>query len=436
MSQRRIFWLWLPLAASFTLMMLEGPGIQAAVARLPDPARHLAAVGLVMSLSLIIESPVIMLLSTSIALSRDAAAYRALRRFVLLVIGALTGLTALVAWTPLYDLVVRQLMGAPAAYAEAARPALRIMLLWSAAIGWRRFYQGLLVRHRRSGWVSVGTAIRLTSSVGTALGLMAWGRLPGAQVAAWALMAGVLAEALAVYLFALPLVRRVYATATPATGHLTLTAIARFHLPLAGTSLLNLLAQPLTAAALARLPNAQATLASWPVVFSLLLVLRGWGMALQETTLALADKPHARRRLRTFTLLVAGLTSLATALIAWTPLADWYLKAVVSLPPHLHSYARSGLAWGVALPALTALVSWLRGLLVADGSPGSVYRGMGINLLTHTLLLLLGVGWQAPGMVTAAGALLLATTAEWGYLQRRRRLQAPLPRNTTATHAA
>lgn len=418
MSRWRIFWLWLPLAVSFTLMMLEGPGVQAAVARLDDPTLHLAAFGLVMSLSLIIESPVIMLLSTSIALSRDAQAYRVLQRFVVLLILALTGLTALVAWTPLYDLVVGGMLGIPTPIAEAARPALRIMLLWTAAIGWRRFYQGILVRRRRTGLVSIGTAIRLLSSVGTALGLMAWGGLPGAQVAAWALMAGVIAEALAIYLFALPIVRQAYADTAPRGAPLTLGAIARFHAPLAGTSLLNLLAQPMTAAALARLPQERATLAAWPVVFSMLLVLRGWGMALQETTISQAGDPAAWQPLRDFTLIVAAGTSLATALIAVTPLHQWYLGAIVSLDAELHPFVRSGLLVGMALPAITALVSWLRGMLVVTGAPGRVYRGMGVNLLVNGLLLITGVVLRLPGIPVAAGALLAAQLAEGAYLRR------------------
>src|SRR5437588_12875847 len=75
--------LWFPLALSFELMMLEGPAVQAAIGRLPDPALNLAAWGLTMSLSLLVESPVIMLLATAIALVRDRCSYLALRRFML-----------------------------------------------------------------------------------------------------------------------------------------------------------------------------------------------------------------------------------------------------------------------------------------------------------------------------------------------------------------
>ncbi len=54
----RIFALWVPLAASWALMTVEYPIIQAAIARLPDAEVMLAAASLVIGLEITIESPV------------------------------------------------------------------------------------------------------------------------------------------------------------------------------------------------------------------------------------------------------------------------------------------------------------------------------------------------------------------------------------------
>lgn len=420
MNRRRIFWLWLPLAVSFTLMMLEGPTVQAAITRLDQSALNLAAFGLVMSISLIIESPVIMLISTAIALVRDAQSYRILRTFVITLNLVLTVVTALVAWTPLYGLVVGGILGIPESIAAAARPAFQIMLLWTAAIGWRRFYQGILVRHGLTTRVSYGTAIRLFFTIVTAAALAIWGRLPGAIVGACSLMAGVISEAIATHLFALPVVRRIETEPRAATQQpLTISAIIAFHMPLAATSLLTLVVQPVTAAALARLAQPTATLATWPVIFSAMMVLRGWGMALQETAIAQAADQRAHQPLRDFTLIVAGATSLAALLLAFTPALDLYLRTVISLDPQLWSYVRGGLQVLLLLPGITALTSWLRGLLVAAGTTSNVYRGMGVNLVVNGSLLLLGVAFQLPGILVAAVSLIVASAAEYLYLQRR-----------------
>jgi hypothetical protein len=40
-----LFWLWLPLALSFTLMMLESPVTNAALARFAEPSVQIAGFG-------------------------------------------------------------------------------------------------------------------------------------------------------------------------------------------------------------------------------------------------------------------------------------------------------------------------------------------------------------------------------------------------------
>ncbi len=429
MRLRTIFWLWLPLAVSFELMMLEGPAVQGAIGRLPQSPINLAAWGLVMSLSLLIESPIIMLLATAIALVKDTASYRALRRFMLTLCLVCTALSALVAFTPLFDLIAHNLMGQPAAIVRLARPAMRIMLFWTAAIGWRRFYQGILVRNGLTRMVSWGTALRLLATVVTAVGLARWGHLPGVQVAAWALMAAVVTEALATTGFVMPLVRRkLSAPDAPGQSSLTQRDIRRFHMPLAATTVLTLLAQPLTSAALARLDSPKLTLAAWPVAYMALLVIRGWGLALQEITVAQARDPASAPVLCRFARWVGGVTSGFTLLLVCTPLSTLYLQRVLHLPHELQSYALLGIAVGVLLPLITALGSWARGVLVAAGTSKAVYRGMGVNLATHVLLLSAGVALRLPGMWVAAGAFSLAAMAEYAYLVRcLAAFGAPLP---------
>lgn len=436
MRIRTLFGLWLPLAVSFELMMLEGPTVQGAMGRLPDSQLHLAAMGLTLSLSLLVESPVIMLLATAIALVKDGPTFRALRLFTLILAAGCTVLTALVAFTPLYGVVTGSLMGQPGAIVRAAQPAMQIMLFWTAAIAWRRFYQGVLVKYGQTRRVSWGTAIRLTATIGTAFLLVRSGHIPGVQVGAMALMAGVLSEALVTTLFALPLVRgRVLHHVDENIPPLTQRQILRFHAPLAATTLLTLLAQPMTSTALARLPESKATLAAWPVTFMLLLVMRGWGLALQEITVAYAGESASRPALFRFTWLVGGVTALATLLIVATPLMTLYFHHVLRLPPPLYAYARIGIAVGLLMPLVTSLGSWARGILVAGGATDVIYRGMGINLMTHGLLLTLAVVLRLPGMWTAAGAFFLAAVVEYVFLARKaaRMFAASTPLSLTET---
>ena len=148
----------------------------------------------------------------------------------------------------------------------------------------------------------------------------------------------------------------------------------------------------------------------------LLLVMRGWGLALQEITVSQAKDPASWPALKRFTWIVGLTTTLVTAIIAFSPLLDLYLGNVLQLPPDLYGYAHIGVGAGLLLPLVSSLSAWAGGLLVASGQTQHRYRGMGLNLATHGGLLAVGVILQWPGMWVAAGAFTVAAFAEYAYL--------------------
>ena len=421
MRLKSLFALWFPLALSFELMMAEGPAIQSAIGHLPDPKLNLAAFGLALSLSLLIESPIIMLLATAIALVKDEQSFRALRKFVVDLSLLCTVLTFFVAFTPLFDLIARDVMGMPGRIVVAAKPAMQIMLLWTAAIGWRRFYQGVLVKYKQTRFVTWGTAFRLSAAMCAAFALVRGARLPGVQVGAISLMAAVIVEAIATTLFANKLVREHIDGHLSETPPISQGEIFRFHLPLAATTLLALLAQPLTSAALARLDFSVNTLAAWPVTYLILLILRGWGFAIQEITVSQAKNVSAHPALLKFAWIVGGVTSGATCLVVFTPILKFYLKHALQLPEEVHAYVRVGVVGCLFLPLFTALGSRIRGILVAGGQTKAVYQGMFVNLSINSILLIIGVLMRLPGMWVASISLSVATLIELIYLAPRAR---------------
>ncbi|MCS7191327.1 MAG: hypothetical protein NZ843_06980 [Fimbriimonadales bacterium] len=426
-AQRAIFWVWFPLALSFTLMMLESPATNAVLARCTEPSVQIAGFGVALGLSLLIESPVIMLLATAIALVGGRESFFAVLRFVLTLMLSLTLLTALIAFTPLYDWIALRVLGLPERVAQAGRVAMQVMLLWTAAIGWRRFLQGVLVRYGGARFVSWGTAIRLASIVAVGVGLLWWNGMPGAVVGACMVMAGVLVEAVVATLFALPILReRVlshHETGTP----LSQRAIWRFHLPLAGTTLLTLLVHPLTAAALARLPQPELAIAAWQVVFGSLLALRSWGLALQEAGVAVLQQGTPRRELLRFTHKVALGTTVALGMLAFTPMSGVFTERLLALRGELATPVQFGLQLCLLLPALTAYGSYLRGVLIHAKRTPAVYKGMAFNLVVNALGLVSGVvlaqAWGAhaaqTSLLVGVVAFQLAAIAETVYLLRR-----------------
>ncbi|MCB9418635.1 MAG: hypothetical protein H6667_02435 [Ardenticatenaceae bacterium] len=423
MRQRDIFLFWLPLFASWLLMTAEGPTITAVINRLPNEVVMLAAAGIVISLSVTIESPIINMLATSTALVKDRQSYLLMRRFTLHWMVLLTAVSLLIAFTPLFDVVVTGWLEAPPDIAVWVRPGLQIMSLWSAAIGWRRFLQGILIRFDQTRKIAWGTMVRLVSSASTVIGLSLLTDWPGIINGAAAWMAGVLAEAIyATWVVRPLLLNELGPDSLPDGEPLTYRELFWFHLPLAGTSLLSLLAQPLVTSSLARLSEPTHSLAAWPVLFQITLMTRAAAFSLPEVVIALSKKPDMFRPIRQFSLRMAGGLLVIMALIVFTPLVGFYFFVVQDMEPVVGDLAMAAVRLFLFLPALAAITSWLRGLLINNKATRAINLGMAINLVVTAVLLAAGVIAKLPGLPTAAIALNLASVAENIYLGWRAKL--------------
>ena len=143
-------------------MGLERPLVAAFMARFDSPEIHLAAyASVVFPLSLVIESPVIMLLAASTALTKNWAWYCFLRNFMAGMALVLTALHILVAFTPVYDFITLEILNTPQILVEPGRMGMMLMTPWTASIAIRRFQQGILIRQGQSRWIGIGTAVRL-----------------------------------------------------------------------------------------------------------------------------------------------------------------------------------------------------------------------------------------------------------------------------------
>ena len=428
MRQRDIFWFWLPLFASWLLMTAEGPTIAAAINRLPNEVIMLAAMGIISSLSITIESPIINLLATSTALVRDHASYRLVRRFTIHWCLGLTFIAFLVAYTRLFDWIVPGLLDVPPEIAVWVRPGMKIMVFWSAAIGWRRFLQGILIRFKRTRAIALGTVIRLLASGGTAILLAILSQLPGVIIGSLGLMAGVIAEALYATWAVRPVLRGELATGTlPTEGPpLTYRSLSTFHIPLAATSVLILMLQPMVTSSLARLDQPTLTLAAWPIVFQIALMARAGAMALPEVVIALHHDASTFAPLRRFSLMLTAALTAFMALFVFTPAARIYIFGVQDMTATVGELALTSLPFLLPLPGLMVLVSWLRGLLIQGRHTRFVNIGMAFNLTITAVVLITGVLWRWPGLPTAALAMNLALLVEVLYLTWQTRATLPV----------
>ncbi len=414
---------WWPLAASWLLMAMELPALSAVIARLPNPQINLAAWGgVVFPVSLIIEAPIIMLLAASTALSKDMASYRWLRRFALWAGAVLTLVHILIAFTPLFDLVVVKLIAAPQEILEAARLGLKLMTPWTFSIAFRRFNQGALIRFGHPRAVSIGTVIRLLADGAILVSGLLIGTVPGIAVAGAAVSLGVICEAVYSGIRVRPVVRDELQNAPIVEPPLQMRAFLAFYIPLGMTSLLTLLVLPLGSASLSRMPLALASLAVWPVVSGFIFMLQSLGMAYNEVVVALLDKPGAVASLQRFAAFLAGATTTLLILLAATPLSSWWFETVFGLPPNLAEMALRSVWFALLLPAFNAYQSWYQGILLHTRKTRGITEAVAISLIVSLVVLTVGVRLGTiVGLYVGWTAFSLGGLAQMFWLRRRSR---------------
>jgi hypothetical protein len=164
-------------------MAVTDPLTTFAVAHLPDASLNLQAVGILMPLVELLGAPLFMLLHAANALAPNPRARRALLSFVVVattVLGcafyALSRHTAF-AW------LARHVFGVEPSVGESARAALALLVLSPVAMGFRRYFQGLLVAFGHSRAVAEAALVRI-ATVGAALTIGVLLHAEGATLAA------------------------------------------------------------------------------------------------------------------------------------------------------------------------------------------------------------------------------------------------------------
>jgi hypothetical protein len=422
LTSQRIFHTWWPLAASWLLMGIELPAITAVIARLANPEISLAAFGgVIYPLALIIESPIIMLLAASTALSKDWASFVKIRRFMMIASAGLTILHIVIAFTPLYYFIVIKLLSVPPEIVEPARIGLMILTPWTWSIAYRRFHQGMLIRFGHSRAVSNGTMIRLGADILVlGLGYMIH-NIPGTVVAGIAITAGVVSEAIYAGIVAHPVIQNELMLASPIENPLTLRTFIAFYLPLVMTSLISLLVQPIGSAALSRMPQPIESLAAWSVVSGLVFMVRSFGIAYNEVVVALLDESQSTQKLWRFAVNLI-LTLQAWLLIMATPLSQFWFQIVSALPDNLVLLAQLSVWIALPMPALAVFQSWYQGVILHSHKTGGITEAVVIYLSVSILTLLIGVQYgKIIGLYVGMVSFVLSTIIQTAWLWFRSR---------------
>ena len=401
-------------------MSVEGPFLAALIARSAEPIFNLAAYGVAYSLALIVEAPIIMMMSASIALVKNSQSFYKLRNFTYAANSIITLVMLLLVLPPVFYLITEDLIGLQSEVSRLTHLATILLIPWPGAIGYRRFYQGLLIKNNLTRMVAYGTVVRLISMLVCAMLLYLSGYVEGVIIGAASLSFAVVMESVTIRFMVAETVKKIKADESSLKHNLSYSEIYKFYYPLALTSMIGLGVQPLVTFFVGQSRMALESLAVLPVVTSFVFIFRALGLSYQEVIIALiGDKKEQFNLLFKFAVILSSILVIVLGLFAFTPLADFWFVTVSGLSESLAHFAKLPLIIMFFFPALTIIISIQRGLLVVNKNTKPITVGTTTEFITIVISLLILINFlDIVGAVAATIGFVIGRLAANFYLMK------------------
>ncbi len=411
-TARKFVRFYLPLVATSYLLTATNPLLAAALARSSDPATALSGYGVAFSLIGVIYAPLLVIQQVAAQRLLSVGDLAPVKRFTAVVAVLLSGVAALVAFTPVGVFIFQTLVGVQDRILDEALSAMTGLWPVPALTGLRALHQGRLVAGHRTQPIALATGVRTAVLAVVAFALTT--TPAGAWLGAVAFTAGLAAEAVIVTLSPAPEPTVPERSETEAEGE---DRLLSFSTPLMLNVMLWWSTPLIINSVLARTPEPDCSIAAFTVVEAVAWFLTAPVGQLQHPALALVGSRASHRRVRRYAGGLAVAVTLLLGVLAIPSVREWILWNGFRLDPSLLEPA--GLAFPVAAlyPALYGHRQYYQGLFVRAGCTGLVGRSAVLRIVVIVAaapLLLgpmgengarLGVALQAIGLLAEAAFL-------------------------------
>lgn len=418
-TKKKIFKLWIPLAVMWIVMALESPMITSAISRLPDAINQLAAFGFSFALALLIEGPVIQMLSAGTAVTSSKSSYHkilSIQRFIAILTMSIHIVLSI---TPVFSFVALKLMGLPPELLTPAHRAFVVLIPWAPTIGYRRLWQGVMIKHGRSKYVPIVMYIRIgLAAIILGLGLV-YKPFEGALLGGITLSLGVISGMISAYIFAKPCIDALPDTAV---NDINKNQMIAFYVPLAITSIITLGVRPLLNIGIVRGTFPVESLALWPILLAYIFLYTSICQSLQEIIIAEYCKENLKV-IKSFVNNVAiVMVSFYLIIYLFRPLWKIWFLNISNTPKETLKYLPISLSMFIILPFISAKISWFRAILVAERKTTSLTYAVFINVGTLLLVIyVVPLFFKIPGVYLASIAYIASYTFESLFLFYRSR---------------
>ncbi len=419
--QRNLYWRYilflLPLVITVFVHEISIQWITGGLSRLPMSVENLAAFGLAWAWSSFLTGPLINTKQMGLVLVERRQSFHQALYFVLLVIGVITGIQILLAFTDLGVILLRNLHRVSASTTRDVQTMLQWLLLLPLFTGCSAFLSGPLIRNHQTRYASLSSVSGFVAVMVSIALLLPVNRIQEQPVLlpVIALYAGKSCELAVVIRGILKHRHAIWTTPLHPNSDrrpLTFGRILRFYWPLAGIVLIQEFSRPLTNLVIARQADGELSLAVLAVVYALGQWPYRWLNETRTMAPAFQHEDPAGRTTRRFNI-AAGLISLGLSLLLyWTPIRQGILESLLDLEPDFAALCIPPLMLFAAYSPVVAVRSYMHGIGLVQRRTSVMMPSAPLRLLAIIGALLLLPAWGISGALLGVAALLCGFATE------------------------
>lgn len=403
----RLLMFYVPLGTSSLLAALTHVIINGVLARSDHPDITISSYAVALSFSFLLDLPMNIIRQASGKYARDQKSFRAVARLTTIVAVILLTIAVLVGWSPLGTAMFHYLFGVQDELVISTVQVFQVLAFTYVFTALRGLYQGVIINQLRTGWMTVGMAIRVVAMFGMSWYFikMDWtndGRI-GASVFVVGLIIETFVSAWEGWNLKKKLPARTEGLEVERVRHLL-----PFYMPLLYSSMVVVLLNPSIQASLNASMNPTMAVAAYAVALQLANLVSWFCMSVHQLVLQFYEKQK-----RDVILMTAGLSVLSPLVLlgfASDAGSHYLLESVLGVHGQLLSEVRVLLCYLSVQSALFPWLDFLAGKAMIAGRTKAVMAGkifsviVSIGLLVMLVMTAPQLNGAIAGIVTAAVA--------------------------------
>ena len=417
---RGLLLFYVPLGLYSMIMMTSHSVMNLGVSRAANAEIGLAAFSVVMNIMNMFASPCFTSRQLLVTFAHDKKSLAVTRSMMIKLGGFSLIMLALLALTPIGDVVFVKVFNTPANLLNDVRAAAVLTLSLPFIYTLRSYAQGILIVAKKTQYLTYTVVIRILFMIALAFVLPQISVLTGAMIGIMIWTSGMALEAVINYLFSRGSYNELPEEPDYESGKQVLTTQQAFTFiwPLLVTSFIWTLGLPMINSGLGRTSNPELALATFQVSRNYVWIILGFiENNMRQVPLIFGTSEAKMKYLKKFNLGIGVILMAAVALLALTPVGNWGLLNIIGVSESIANASRPVLIVLIALPVILAYTEFYTGLLMKVNNTKALSIGKVINLsVTIGSVITMSVLMPQLGATAAAIAVIIGYVAELVFL--------------------